>query len=65
MKYSIIIPVYNVEQYIDRCLKSVKNQSYKKYEVIIVNDGTKDNSMHIIQKYTKKDERFKVFTKEN
>ena len=65
MKYSIIIPVYNVEKYIDRCLKSILEQSYEKYEVIIVNDGSPDNSMDIIKKYTKKDKRFKAYTKEN
>ncbi|MBQ8535454.1 MAG: glycosyltransferase [Bacilli bacterium] len=50
-KFSIIIPVYNVEKYIDGCLKSVMNQSYKDYEVIVVNDGTKDNSMDIVKNY--------------
>ena len=65
MKYSIIIPVYNVEKYIDRCLNSILDQSYENYEVIIVNDGSPDNSIDIIKKYTKKDKRFKVFTKEN
>ena len=50
-KFSIIIPVYNVENYIKRCLDSVFNQSFKDYEVIVVNDGTKDNSMKIVNKY--------------
>lgn len=50
-KFSIIVPVYNVEEYIDDCLKSIKNQSFKDYEVIVVNDGTKDNSMDIVKKY--------------
>lgn len=50
-KFSIIIPVYNVEKYIKRCLDSVFNQTYKDYEIIVVNDGTKDNSMEIVQKY--------------
>ena len=50
-KFSIIIPVYNVEKYIDGCLKSVMNQTFKDYEVIVVNDGTKDNSMNIVKKY--------------
>ena len=50
-KFSIIVPVYNVEKYIDNCLKSIKNQTYKDYEVIVVNDGTKDNSMDIVKKY--------------
>ncbi len=65
MKFSIVIPVYNVEKYIDRCLKSIVNQSYKNYEVIIVNDGTKDNSVEIINKYTKKYKNFTLCNKEN
>ena len=50
-KFSIIVPVYNVEEYIDDCLKSIKSQTFKDYEVIVVNDGTKDNSMDIVKKY--------------
>ena len=50
-KYSIIIPVYNVEKYIKKCLESVFNQTEKDYEVIVVNDGTKDNSMDIVKEY--------------
>lgn len=51
VKFSIIIPVYNVEQYIEKCLDSVFNQTYKNFEVIVVNDGTEDNSIDIIKKY--------------
>ena len=50
-KFSIIIPVYNVEEYIKRCLDSVNNQTFKDYEVIVVNDGTEDNSMKIVKDY--------------
>ena len=50
-KFSIIIPVYNVEKYIKKCLDSVFNQSYKDFEVIVVDDGTKDNSMELVKKY--------------
>lgn len=50
-KFSIIIPVYNVENYIGKCLDSVFNQTFKDYEVIIVNDGSTDNSMNIVKKY--------------
>lgn len=50
-KFSIIIPVYNVEKYIEKCLQSVLNQSEKDYEVIVVNDGTKDNSIQKIKDY--------------
>lgn len=65
MKFSIIIPVYNVEKFLDRCLKSVFKQNYKNYEVIIVNDGSPDKSNIIINKYIKKDEKFKVIDKKN
>ena len=51
MKISVIIPIYNVEQYIEQCLVSILEQSYDNLEVILVNDGTKDNSMRIIEKY--------------
>ena len=50
-KFSIIIPVYNVEDYIGKCLDSVFNQTFNDYEVIVVNDGTKDNSMEIVKEY--------------
>lgn len=50
-KFSIIIPVYNVENYIKKCLDSVFAQTEKDYEVIVVNDGTKDNSMDIVKNY--------------
>ncbi|MGL5963983.1 MAG: glycosyltransferase family 2 protein, partial [Fusobacteriaceae bacterium] len=43
-KISVIVPVYNVEKYLDKCLKSIVNQTLKDIEVIIVNDGTEDNS---------------------
>ena len=50
-KFSIIVPVYNVEKYIKKCLDSIFNQSFKDFEVIVVNDGTKDNSMDIVKNY--------------
>lgn len=50
-KFSIIIPIYNVEKYITKCLDSVFNQTLKDYEVIVVNDGTKDNSMDLVANY--------------
>ncbi len=50
-KFSIVIPVYNVEDYIGKCLDSIKKQTFKDYEVIVVDDGTKDNSMETVKKY--------------
>lgn len=51
MRFSIIIPVYNVEKYIDRCMYTVMHQTFSDYEVIVVNDETPDNSMQIVQRY--------------
>lgn len=65
MKYSIIIPVYNVEKYIRKCLNSVLNQSYNNFEVIIVIDGSLDNSEDIIKEFVSKDSRFTYYKKEN
>ena len=50
-KYSIVIPVYNVEKYIKRCLDSVFNQTEKDYEVIVIDDGCTDDSIDIVRKY--------------
>lgn len=60
---SIIIPVYNVEKYVERCIKSVVAQTYKKIEIILVNDGSKDNSEAICLDYAKKDKRI-VYVKQ-
>lgn len=65
-KLSIIVPVYGVEKYIDKCLNSLVKQSLKEIEVIVVNDGTKDNSQKIIDKYVKKyPDKIKSYIKEN
>jgi glycosyltransferase involved in cell wall biosynthesis len=64
-KISIIVPVYNVEAYLRRCLDSLVNQTLKDIEIIIVNDGSKDNSQSIIDEYAKKDERIKALIKKN
>ena len=49
--FTIIIPVYNVENYIDKCITSVINQTYKNYEIIVINDGSTDNSKEVLKKY--------------
>lgn len=64
-KVSVIIPVYNVEKFLDRCLQSVVNQSFKNLEIICVNDGSTDGSETIIKKYVKKDHRIKLITQKN
>ena len=48
---SIIVPVYNVEKYLDTCLTSLVNQTVDNYEILVINDGTKDNSQEIIDRY--------------
>ena len=63
-KISIIIPVYNGEKYIEKCLDSIKNQTFKDYEVLIINDGSKDNTKKLIEKYLN-DKRFKLFNRTN
>ena len=60
MKVSVVIPVYNVEQYIGRCLESVLTQSYENIEVVVVNDATPDRSMEVVRQYQAKDKRIKV-----
>lgn len=65
IKVSVIVPVYNVEQYLERCLKSLIEQTLKEIEIICVNDGSKDNSLSILKDYAKKDSRIKIINKEN
>lgn len=64
-KISIIIPIYNVEPYIRKCLDSVINQTYKNLEIICIDDGSTDNSRNICDEYAKKDMRIKVIHKPN
>lgn len=65
-RVSIIIPVYNAEKYLPKCLESLENQSFQDFEVIFVNDGSTDGSLSIIETFAQKDkERFRVFSKEN
>lgn len=64
-KISIIIPVYNVEPYLDRCLNSVLSQSFTDFEVLLIDDGSTDASGKICDKYASRDERIRVFHKEN
>lgn len=65
IKVSVIIPVYNVEAYLSRCLDSVINQTLKEIEIIIINDGSTDNSYKIIKDYEKKDCRIKTISQNN
>ena len=66
MKVSVIVPVYNVESYLDKCLTSLVKQTLQEIEIIVVNDGSKDNSEKIIEKYLKKyPEKIKYIKKAN
>lgn len=65
IKISIIVPVYNVEKYLDRCIKSILNQTFNNFEIILVDDGSPDNCGRICDEYEKKDKRIKVVHKEN
>ena len=62
---TIVIPVYNVEKYIYDCLESVRKQTYKDFNVIIVDDGSTDNSINIAEEFCNKDNRFKIISKKN
>lgn len=64
-KVSVIVPVYNVEKYLERCLDSLINQTLKDIEIIVVNDGSTDNSLDILTKYVQNDCRIKIINKQN
>lgn len=64
-KISIIVPVYNVEQYLDRCLESIVNQSYRNLEIIMINDGSTDSSAAMCEKWKERDKRIQVVHQEN
>ena len=65
MLISIIIPIYNKEKYLDDCIKSVIYQEYDNLEIILINDGSQDNSERIINKWIAKDQRIKYIAQEN
>jgi glycosyltransferase involved in cell wall biosynthesis len=65
IKYSIIIPAYNASLYIEKCLNSILNQSYSDFEVIIVNDGSTDNTLHILNNYEKRYPNIIVLSQDN
>lgn len=65
MKFSILVPVYNVAPYLKQCIESVLSQSYKDYELILTNDGSTDESPEICKAYAEKDDRIVYFNKQN
>ena len=63
---TVIVPVYNSEKYIAKCIESILNQTFRNFELLIINDGSKDNSQKIIEEYQKKDpERIVIVNQEN
>ena len=62
---SVIVPVYNVEKYLNRCIESIINQTYRNIEILLIDDGSVDNSLAICKSYQLKDNRIQVFHKEN
>ena len=64
-KVSVIVPVYNVQDYIEECLLSIMNQSYKEIEIVAVNDGSTDDSLRVLEKMQARDSRIIILNKEN
>ncbi len=62
---SIIVPIYNVENYLRQCLDSIMNQTYRNFECLLINYGSPDNSADICREYVAKDVRFRYLEKEN
>ena len=64
-KISVLVPIYNSSEYLEECLNSLKNQTLKEVEFILINDGSTDNSSEIMKKYKELDFRFRIINKEN
>ena len=64
-KISVIVPAYNVEKYIEQCLNSISNQTYRNLEIIVINDGSTDRTREIIENLSIKDQRIRVINQEN
>ena len=62
---SVILPVYNVEKYLQRCLDSISNQTFDDFEIIAVNDGSKDSCLNILQEHAKKENRLQIISQDN
>lgn len=65
MFFSIIVPIYNVERYLDKCIISLTEQDINDYEIILINDGSTDNSINICEKWLAKSNNIKIYTKHN
>ena len=65
MKISVIVPVYNASKYIRKLIASIEQQTYQDYEIILIDDGSTDDSLKVMTNLSKENEKIKVFTKEN
>ena len=65
MLISVVVPIYNVEKFLPRCLDSVLAQTFKDFELICVNDGSPDNCAAILDEYAQKDKRIRIVTQQN
>lgn len=65
VKFSVIVPIYNVEKYLRKCIDSILKQTYRNFELILVDDGSPDECPNICDEYAKNDKRIKVIHKEN
>lgn len=64
-KLSVIVPFYNTEEYIEKCLNSLVDQTLEDIEIILINDGSTDNSINIAKSFQQKDNRIKIIEQEN
>lgn len=64
-KISVIVPVYNVEDYLEECLDSILNQTFEDIEILCINDGSTDSSLDILEKYSRKDRRIRILSQKN
>ena len=64
-KISIIVPIYNGEKYIDKCLASLTQQTYQNIEIVLINDGSIDGSLQCLEKFSKQDKRIILFPQKN
>lgn len=62
---TVIVPIYNVEKFLDKCINSILEQTYKNLEIILINDGSTDQSLKICEKYACLDKRIKIINKNN
>ena len=62
---SVIVPVYNAHKYLKRCIRSILDQTYENLDIVLIDDGSQDNSLEICKRFEKEDQRVRVFHKEN